>query len=64
MAKVSLLGDSIMFQNYGPVVEMTLRAQFTVFHGPGENGRYSAYDALEPARLVGGACRQRYHPLE
>lgn len=42
MAKVSLLGDSIMFQNYGPVVERTLGDQFTVFR-PGENGRYSAY---------------------
>ena len=31
MAKLSLLGDSIMFNNYGPVVEETLQNQFTVF---------------------------------
>ena len=42
MAKLSLLGDSIMFNNYGPVVEETLQNQFTVFR-PDENCRFAAY---------------------
>lgn len=42
MAKLSLLGDSIMYNNYGPVVEKALQDQFTVFR-PDENCRFSAH---------------------